>query len=152
MANGDNYRTFIQDSINKSEELFEQKITYISAGALVLSLTLIDKVIPFTSASSITFLVLGWCLLGGSLLANLSSHLISKYLLKRTQNDVDEDIPEDQLHNNIKQRNNIISWVNWACLIILISGIISIIVFASKNAYSKSLSQEKPLRTMVVKK
>ncbi len=43
-------REKIQEVIGKTEDYFEEKLTYISAGALGLTLTFIEKIIPLTDS------------------------------------------------------------------------------------------------------
>jgi len=73
----------LQDLISKSEEDFEKKVLYIGAGALLLSLTLLEKIIQLESSFGIGFLISDWIFIVISLLINLSSHLISKIQLRR---------------------------------------------------------------------
>lgn len=134
----DQFRGLLQDVINRSEEHFEQKITYISAGALVLSLTLIEKIIDFTGAVSIIFLILGWVILACTLFINLVSHQISKVYVRMTLKEIDKDLDLSTIITNVRKRNIRIEKINWGCIFLLALGIISIIIFTSINALEKS--------------
>ena len=76
------------DLISKSEEEFEKKLTYIGAGALLLSLTFIDKIISLESSYYIGFLISGWATLTLSLLSNLMSHLLAKIQFRKVQSEL----------------------------------------------------------------
>jgi len=58
----------IQDLITKSEDEFEKKLLYIGAGALLLSLTLVEKILKLENSCCIWFLISGWISLVLSLL------------------------------------------------------------------------------------
>ena len=85
----------IEEVITKSEDDFEKKITYIGAGALLLSLTLLDKIIKFEVSSGIGYLIAGWIVLIISLLTNLLSHLVSKIQLRKAQQEVRDKVKFD---------------------------------------------------------
>ena len=137
-------REKIQDVIDKTEDHFEEKLTYISAGALVLTLTFIEKIIPLRDAFAVIFLVIGWGLLVLSLLLNLSSHLISKYLLYKSLLELDENSDTTYLRSlylKAIRRNKRIDCINWITVGLLILGISSIVIFASINSVQKASKQ-----------
>jgi hypothetical protein len=76
MAEQKDYWDVIQERINKTEDHFDTKILYIGAGALLLSLTLLEKIIQLETSTGIWILITGWVLIVGSLLLNLASHPI----------------------------------------------------------------------------
>ena len=116
----------------KSEDDFEKYITYISAGALGLSLTFIEKIVQFKETVFLWVLILGWLFLTLTLLVNLLSHFYSKRLIDKTIEDFDNKDPS--LLSNIKKRNKNIDKVNISTIITLILGITLLIIFISLNA------------------
>ena len=135
MAN-DNLKSekdIIQELITKSEEEFEKKITYIGAGALILSLTLLEKLFKLETSSGTFFLILSWSLLIFSLLINLISHLVAKLNLRAAENEIDLSIDSKTRINNYKKRLNQMEWFNWTSAITLVLGILFILVFAAVN-------------------
>lgn len=131
-------REKIQEVIGKTEDHFEEKLTYLSAGSLVLSITFIEKIIPLEDAFAVFFLVIGWGLLILTLLLNLISHMISKYLLNKTLLERDKNVDS---YSKVIKRNKRIDFINWITVVLLILGISSIVTFASINSYQKASKQ-----------
>lgn len=127
----DKEREAFQKSIENSENDFEKNLTYISSGALGLSLAFIDKIVKLENANHSIFLVIGWVFLTLTLSLNLLSHLISKHFTKISRDDFDK---KDQAINlKIKQRNGKIDIINWVSVFLFILGITSIVIFSSIN-------------------
>jgi len=124
----------IQEIISKSEDEFEKKISYIGAGALLLSLTFLEKIINLESSHYVWILVLGWLSLTSTLLINLISHMISKIHLRKSQAEIEKKIDYEQRKQNHKIRVKKIEAINWFSVGTLIFGIICIILFSSLNA------------------
>ena len=128
-------RAVLQKAIDETEALFEKNLTYLSAGALGLSLTFIEKITPLDQAIALVFLIIGWILLSLTLAINLVSLLISKNYILKSQREYDNEEPD--VFENIKKRNVIINAINWIVVILLVLGIASIVVFSSINAFHK---------------
>ena len=126
------------DLISKSEEEFEKKLTYIGAGALLLSLTFIDKIISLESSYYIGFLISGWATLTLSLLSNLMSHLLAKIQFRKVQSELRKGIPYEIRLKKYKKRILFTESVNWLSVISLVVGICLIIMFASANALNSA--------------
>ena len=115
----------------KSDDDFEKNITYISAGALGLSMTFIEKIVDIHKGSFLCFLFTAWGLLTLTLLVNLLSHYLSSYYHDKSTQELDKDDPE--IDNNIDKRNSIMRKINIGTVISLILGIIFLILFTSIN-------------------
>jgi len=138
-------REKIQDVIGKTEDHFEQKLTYISSGALGLTLTFIEKIIPLENSVSLIFLISGWGFLVLTLLLNLSSHMITKHYLIKTQLEIDKSEDPEYLHSiylKVIRRNKTIDFINWISVGLVILGISSIVIFASINSVQKANRQK----------
>lgn len=96
-------REVIQDIIANSEAEFEKKITYISAGALLLSLTLLEKIISLENSTYLGLIIAGWIILVLTLIINLVSHLIAKIFLRKSQLDIDNKIEYKIRKKNYKK-------------------------------------------------
>lgn len=131
---GNNEEDLLQDLITKSEVEFEKKILYIGAGALLLSLTLIDKVISLEGSEDVGFLVTGWCCLVLTLLINLLSHLISKIHLRKAVKEIQDKIDITTRQKSHRKRLIIIESINWISVVCLIVGVSMVVAFASLNA------------------
>jgi len=124
-------------TIEKSEDDFEKKITQISAGALALSITFIDKIVDIPNAKYFWILILGWILLALTLSINLISILVSRKLNMRTLNEIDIETDREVIYENIKKRNTTIRNLDLISLIKLLLGIFLIVLFSSININNK---------------
>lgn len=124
-------RIILQRIKEKSEDDFEKNITYISAGALAISLTFLEKIVP-VKESTLTYLVISsWTLLVLTLLSNLLSHQYSSYIIDKTIDDVDDN-SKDSIENWARRTKKIRIW-NILNVVGLIIGIGLFIVFVSIN-------------------
>jgi len=130
------YRLSVLEQKSKSDDDFEKYITFIASGALGLTLTFIDKISPLKESIAIWVIVFGWVLLALTLFINLLSHFLSSRYNEKTVQDIDDEIEYDELINRIDERNKIISRLNLASIILLGTGIISILIFTTINAYN----------------
>ena len=127
----DKIRAKFYSSIDKSENDLERKITYISAGALALSITFMEKIVDLTSAKHFFLLIIGWILLAITLAINLISTLTSRKLTMKSLKDFDDEIEESELIKNIAKRNHLISNLDLVSLISLLVGIFFVVIFCS---------------------
>ena len=128
-----NYRENFYSSIEKSENDLEHKITYISAGALALSITFIEKIVDLKKAECFWLLILGWIMLVITLSINLISTFASRKMTMKSLDEFDKKIEEKLLELNIKNRNRKISYLDLTSLITLLLGILLIVIFCSVN-------------------
>jgi hypothetical protein len=115
----------------KSDDDFEKNITYISAGALGLSMTFIEKIVDTYNATFLFFLFAAWGLLTFTLLVNLLSHYLSSYYHDKSTEELDNNNPT--LSDKIDSRNKQLRRINITTVISLILGIICLILFVSIN-------------------
>lgn len=127
-----------QSIIEATENDFEQKLLYISSGALVLSLTLLEKVLKFENCQYVSFLVLGWILLVFALLINLVSQQVSAHYLRLQLKDINEGIKYRVRSKRIASRNGKTICINWITIVLLFLGIGCIIFFSAQNAILQS--------------
>lgn len=140
----DENREAFQKIKEKSEDDFEKYLTFISAGALGLSITFIEKLVPLENATNVWFLISGWIFLAITLLVNLFSHIFSALMIDKSNEDLDND--GEAIHDLITKRNKKIDLINYATLFTLMIGIASIILFTSKNAINMAKSNDKPTK------
>lgn len=136
MSDTEETRNKFDDSRDKSEDNFEKSLTYISAGALGLSLTFIEKIVPIESSLHIWTLILAWIFLGLTLFLNLVSHLISSYYSRKSQDELDNG--DENINDKIDKRNRKMTIINWTTVIFLMLGISFIIFFTSINYSNKA--------------
>jgi hypothetical protein len=126
-------RQGFHSSIDQSETDFEKKITYISAGALAISVTFIDKIVDLSSAQHFWVLTFAWILLAVTLSLNLVSILTSRSLTRKSLKEFDSNILDSSLRNNIANRNKKISNLDLISMLTLLAGIFLIVIFCSLN-------------------
>jgi hypothetical protein len=133
------FREAFQKAIENSENDFEKNLTYISAGALALSLAFIEKIVKLENADHSYFLVIGWILLTLTLGLNLVSHLISIHFIKMSRDEFDKK--DRAVILKIKKRNGKIDCINWITVALLFLGITSIVIFSSINTVNMAKSK-----------
>lgn len=145
-------RDVLQELISKSESEFETKLTYISAGALLLSVTLLEKIIKLDCSIYLWIVIVSWVLLILTLLLNLISHLISKIFLRKSIDEIDENTEIGERNRNYRKRLICIESINWITSILLILGIASLVIFTSINSIKpcKSDEQEIPSKAIII--
>lgn len=125
------YRNELVRILEKSNDAFEKQLSYISSGAIGVSMLLVERLFANLSAPTHKWLLTtGWIVLAITLLINLISHLISFRSNFKTIEEIDS---ETYQQGKAKRRNGIIIIVNWLSAILLFLGIILIVVFISIN-------------------
>lgn len=146
------YRDLLYQQKSKSDDHFEKSITFITSGALGLTLTFHDKIVPFSNAICVYFIAIGWTLLVATLFVNLYSHYQSSKSTDSTIDDVDEVIAYkltyDGFRHKVNTRNSMINHLNKASIYLLGAGLISIILYVSINLhYGKTTQSETAIKT-----
>lgn len=146
------YRNALYIQKSKSDDLFEKAITFISSGALGLTLTFHDKIVPVENSTYVILVALGWVFLVATLFVNLVSHYQSS---KSTDNSIDEidsiinkEITYYSFHRNLTRRNNVIDNLNKASILLLGIGLFVIVLYVSINInYGKTKQTETTIET-----
>jgi hypothetical protein len=125
------YRDELNIVFHKSQDSFEKQLSFISAGALTLSIGFIKDIVKeFNHAEFKGLLGWGWAALVVTLLINLISHLIASRNANRAIKEINEKEYDPE---KIERRNKNIVMINWASVIIMIIGISLIISFIIIN-------------------
>jgi len=118
----------------RSQDHFERQLSYISAGALALSVGFIkDIVTPIKDSTFKWMLVAGWGLLIFTLLLNLISHLVAVKYAKKGAKETD-DIESSYDPVKIDKRSKRMSRINWTTVMTLAGGIILIVIYITINS------------------
>ena len=126
------YEKILEEIISKGQDDFEKQLSFISAGALGLSLTFMDKIVKDLPHSSYKgLLISGWILLAFTLVLNLISHLVSSMLHNKTLSEVRNN--DNSHYSKSICRSVIISSINWISIFSLATGLVFIIIFSSLN-------------------
>ena len=111
---------------DSSANLFEKQLSYISAGALGLSMVVIEKLFKDISITTYKPIIISsWICFGLTLFINLISHLYAGYLHNKSIKDIDDDNYTPQ---TVIKRNNQIEIVNCVSVIFLLAGICTFIL------------------------
>lgn len=139
------YRQALYIQKSKSDDLFEKAITFITSGALGLTITFHDKIVPAQNAVYVIIIALGWALLVTTLFINLISHYQSS---KSTDNSIDEidklinyKITYSIFQTNLTKRNSCIDKLNKVSIGMLGTGLLLIIIYVSINIYHGKATQ-----------
>ncbi|MEO8794267.1 MAG: hypothetical protein ABI390_02310 [Daejeonella sp.] len=121
----------------KSQDSFEKQLSYLSAGALGLSILFIEKTVTDISTSTFKFFLAGsWILLAITLVVNLISHSISARNSYKTINDIETDkYDSEKAEKRIKQVNKI----NNLTITTFLLGILALIIFVIINTMSDKI-------------
>jgi hypothetical protein len=127
------YRDELISLQHKSQEAFERQLSYLSTGALALSIGFIKDVVKNISAADLKWLLdLGWGLLAATLLVNCFSHIRAAELHNKTIKDINNDLYDPTV---VTSRYKIVGMLNWASMITMFLGIVAIVIFVIQNIY-----------------
>ena len=116
---------------HKSQDSFEKQLSFISGGALALSVGFIkDIVTPFKQSSYKGLLGWGWGFLVATLLLNCISHLLAARNANRNVKEINED---DYDPERVAKRNKKIVSLNWVTVGTMMVGIALIIAYIIYN-------------------
>lgn len=130
----ENYERELQGYYEKSQELFEKQLSYLSAGALSLSIGFSDDVVDPEHAIFKWLLFIFWILLGLTLMLNFVSHIISA---KRISSAIDSIRAGSSDTNKIAQSYKVLNWINLTTVVMLCAGVSAAITYFSINLYHK---------------
>lgn len=136
----DQYVEIINNKSNESENDFENTIKYLNAGALVLSLTFVEKIVSFEYIDNVIFLYIAWISFALSLLINLVSSQYSISLMNKTideyytkesnlisqKDENQQKLIQDAFSNSVESRNKRVDYINYASIALFFIGIIFI--------------------------
>ncbi len=115
---------------DKVENDFETSFLYITAGAIGLSVNLIDK-FPFNSTEYYILLISSWGTLALSLIIYLIYHQLTKLWISKSEKLYIED--EELGLQTIENYNRRINFSNWTIIFLTSLGIILILTFITLN-------------------
>lgn len=125
------FRKNNEENLQKSQDDFEKQLSFISAGALGVSMFLIEKVIKDLTLSHFKWIIItSWSFLGFTLIINLVSHFM---VIKFNYKNIEEIDTNKYDQQKAVKRNGIIKRINFFTLTTLILGIIFLILFTSIN-------------------
>jgi len=144
------------DSIRiKNDEFFNNNLTLLTTGSLVISVGFIEKITPIQTSVTLWLLYFSWILFIFSLIINLYSYIfgsnfgrkLSKYIYDNTKSEMkQEDVDKltEYQYNKIIKYNKINNIINHFVYSFFISGVIFICIFVFINFNNvKNMSDKK---------
>ncbi len=152
LKNWEEYRDILYKQKTKSDDHFEKAITFIASGALGLTLTFHDKIVPIDNAKVVIVIAIGWALLVATLFVNVYSHYQASKSIDASVDDVDSvidyQITYEQFKGKLNKRNSLINILNKSSIYSLGTGLILIIIYVSINIhYGKARKIETTVET-----
>lgn len=125
------YRLELVGLVTRSNEIFEKQLSYISAGAIAVSMAFVKDITGNVATTSFkALLVVGWGFLVVTLLINLLSHIWAKNKHNKTIGEIDAGkYSRDHALRRLKQ----INMMNGFTVATLVLGIILIVLFMTLN-------------------
>lgn len=84
------YRIQIEYMRNKSNELFEKQLIYVSAGTIAGSIFIMDRFLSGIQRGFL-FVIISWALLAAGIIVNLLSHFFASNFYNRTIGEITND-------------------------------------------------------------
>lgn len=110
---------------------FEKQLSYISAGALGVSMAFIKDIVGSLKLTHNTGLLLaGWIAMGLTLIANLLSQVYANYCHAETIGEIDEKCYDSAIATKRRAK---IQYINYFSIGTLIIGIGLLLLFIQKN-------------------
>ncbi len=139
----ENFRKQLLDLINKSQDDFENRLTLLSSGGLIISLTLLDKIFEYNISITLKiFIVAAIILFVASLIANFYSHNLA--IKNNERNIADVDNRNHNITKNIIRRNRPIRKLNNTSSTTIILGALCLFTFFIFNFINMSNKEQKP--------
>lgn len=137
------YKQELQIIHDKSQEAFEKQLTYLSSGALGLSILFIEKIVVDVSQSQFKpLLITSWIALACTLVVNLISHYKSHRSVYKTIGEINDNKYDQSLADN---RNRMVNYLNISTIITFCLGILLLVLFVIINTMSKEQKVNLPV-------
>ena len=114
---------------------FDKWVLTLASGALALSLTFIEKIVPHPDTNTINFLIGAWSCFGSSILLTLISFLFSQKACLKNIEIIEKLLKKDEspVSNSFTIMTDIL---NWFSMVAFLTGVALLIVFAVNNVSS----------------
>jgi hypothetical protein len=120
----------IIDARARSYQRTDQLVTGGAAGALVLSITFLEKIAPNPSERARWVLVAAWALLLASLGFSLASHYASRSAFNKYLREFDDAYKEGRRCDDKNRATQVVEWLDRLGAILFVVGIAVLAVFA----------------------
>lgn len=122
-----------QKIISDIEEAFDKKFTYLIGGTLSISLAFIKDIVSITSSINKYWLIIGWSVLGFTLLFNVFNLLFSRKYFIKIQKEINSNISDIDINNKINKLNLTLEILDWISYGLFFIGLSSILIFLNIN-------------------
>lgn len=125
------YKVELIEVASKSQDSFEKQLSFISSGAIGLSIVFLEKLVKSEAIAKDKWIIeIGWLMLSATLLINLISHLVTTGYNFKTIREIDLKKFD---YKKVESRRKRMSGINILTSIMLFLGITLIIIFVSIN-------------------
>jgi len=107
-----------------AEEQFDKLLIYLSSGGLILTIGFVENIIKINESTCLSLLIMTWISFTGSLIVMLFSH-------RSSLRSMDLELKGKEEKSDFWDR--ITKCLNWVGLILLISGVLSFIIYVLIN-------------------
>lgn len=125
------YRKWLVDAEQKSQESFDKTVLSLSGGALAISLVFVEDVIGTKTIVEPEFLLASWLCWAASSLAMLTSFMFSRKALRRAIEQVDSKTIRAESPGGLFAR--LTSYLNTAGALLFVLGLCSMTFFVNYN-------------------
>ena len=119
-----------------AEGWFDKSLTFISGGAMLLSISFIDKMVPFKDALCLWILILSWVALILSLILNLLAHRKASLNAMITVRELEEEKDDKEAFAQSQKRNIKMNHLTLASVWCMGIGLFCLITYSSINLYN----------------
>ncbi|MEE8494833.1 MAG: hypothetical protein V3S25_12375 [Nitrospirales bacterium] len=127
-------RQRIVDARQRVQQRTDQLVTTGAAGALVLSITFLEKIAPSPLVSSRPLLIWAWVLLLLALLANLSASFASQKAFDDFLDAFDQSFTEQRSFHQTGKSHHVATWLSRAGAVAFVLGVATLALFGLINA------------------
>jgi hypothetical protein len=121
------------DIESKSSDLHDKSVLQLTAAALGLSVTFMEKIAPHPAPYTLKYLFVAWTLLGLSIVFIVSSFLLSQMSCRRQRQLLDEEYTKQKIPKQINRASEWTIRTSFAGYVTFVSGIGLLLVFSAWN-------------------
>lgn len=135
------YRSSLQETLNKCEDEFELKVVYVAAGALGLSFAFISDIVDIANSRCTWALLSGWLFLVVCVWINCHSQLTAHRRARKSIEELDNGVPENEVRENIIRRNKNTRYINNLTMVFMSLGLLFIMGYVAINICDATISK-----------
>lgn len=128
-----NERASLIDAKAAQSKLFDRTAIALSGGALAISLTFVDSIVPEIRGGTLWILIIAWSCFCLALLSTLTSFLVSWRAFDRGVEILDRYFDSNEEKPEENEINKYVKLLNYASIITIFVGVVSLVIFSAVN-------------------